>query len=401
MPSNQLAQTAFPLPAPEGDEVDVLIIAGEHSGDEHAARMVQAALARNPDLRIAALGGPNLKRTGAQVICDMMPYAIVGIFEILKHYSELKRLRDGIIEWILKHRPKTVCFVDYPGLNLRLAKLLAEAKATRKSGGDIRLLYYISPQVWAWKAKRRFEMAESIDSLSVIFPFETEIFADTTLTPEFVGHPFVAQDYELPTRYQADAPVLLLPGSRAGAISRIAPAMFASLQELRKRRGQIGARCIYASDSLKDLLESILESFGDLKDSVELVPNSETVGASAVFTSSGTMSLNCALAGIPGAIVYRIHPLTYLFGRAVLKIPYIGIANLLLDRPMYPELIQGDARPDRLADDLEDCLDSEERIGRTREDAASLRAILNKPDGGGAGRWLAQQVELQANQTVG
>ena len=396
MASDRLANTEFPLPAPRRSGVDTLVIAGEHSGDEHAARMVKAALARDPDLNIVALGGPNLARTGAQVICDMMPYAIVGIFEILKHYSELKQLRDEIIGWILEHRPKTVCFVDYPGLNLRLAKILTERHATIKAGGEIRLLYYISPQVWAWKAKRRFEMAAMLDSLSVIFPFEIETFADTDLRPQFVGHPFVAEGYDLPTRYEPDAPVLLLPGSRAGAISRIAPAMFAALDRLRSRRPGIKACCIYASESLKELLIGILDGFGDLKDCIEWTPNTETVAASAVLTSSGTMSLNCALSGIPGVIVYRIHPLTYLFGKAVLKIPYIGIANLLLDRPMYPELIQGDARPEKLSDELIDCLDNADRISRTREDSIALKAILDKPDGGGAGRWLVSEIEKQA-----
>lgn len=163
MSSSDLVPSTFPFPAPARAEVDVLVIAGEHSGDEHAARMLKAALAREPDLNVVALGGDKLRQAGAQVICDMMPYAIVGIFEILKHYGELKQLRDAIIDWILTYQPKTVCFVDYPGLNLRLAKILADRKATRKTGGSIRLVYYISPQVWAWKAKRRFQMAELLD----------------------------------------------------------------------------------------------------------------------------------------------------------------------------------------------------------------------------------------------
>ena len=260
MSSQQLAQTVFPLPAPNRREVDVLIIAGEHSGDEHAARMARAALAREPDLNIVALGGDNLKIAGVQVICDMMPYAIVGVFEILKHYSELKQLRDGIIDWIEMYKPKAICFVDYPGLNLRLAKILAERKLTRKTGGDISLLYYISPQVWAWKAKRRFQMGELLDELAVIFPFEVGTFADTSLATRFVGHPFVASDYELPTRYDVDAPVLLLPGSRAGAISRIAPVMFEGFRNLLAHRPDSRARCVYASEPLKALLESILSS---------------------------------------------------------------------------------------------------------------------------------------------
>ncbi len=392
MPSDVLVSSPFPLPAPAGGKVDVLVIAGEHSGDEHAARMVSAALSRNPSMKVAALGGENLKSAGAELICDMMPYAIVGIFEVLKHYGELKQLRDEIVEWILKYKPKAVCFVDYPGLNLRLAGKLAERNATNKSGGKIRLLYYISPQVWAWKAKRRFEMADLIDTLGVIFPFEVQTFADTKLETKFVGHPFLSESYQLPTVYNPDGDVLLLPGSRSGAITRIAPIMFEAFSELLKGRNDVRAKCIYASDTLKVLLESILEPYGDLKGKVELVPNSTVVEASSVLTSSGTMSLNCALAGIPGAVVYRIHPLTYLFGKMVLKIPYIGIANILLDKPFYPEFIQGAAKAKALAKELVGCMENADRIRQTRELSGQLRTILDKPSSGGAGTWLAENV---------
>jgi lipid-A-disaccharide synthase len=392
MSSNELVRANFPLPAPSAGGVDVLIIAGEHSGDEQAARMIKAALARKPSLKIVAMGGQNLQNAGAELVCDMMPYAIVGIFEVLKHYSAFKELRDGIIEWILKHQPKAVCFVDYPGLNLRLAKILDERKATQKSGGPIRLLFYISPQVWVWKAKRRFKMAEYLDTLGVIFPFEVKSFEDTTLETKFVGHPFLSEDYELPTRYDPNGPVLLLPGSRSGAISRIAPIMFDSLQELLSERKTLQAKCIFASQSLKDLLESILEGYADLRDRVELVSNELPVKASCVLTSSGTMSLNCALAGIPGAIVYRVHPVTYFYGRMVMKIPYIGIANLLLDRSFYPEFIQGAARPEVLVREMIDCIENPERIERVRKESGELRTILDKPAGGGVGSWLVENI---------
>ncbi len=394
MPSSALTSNPFPLPGPSEGRVDVLIIAGEHSGDEHAARMVKAALQRDSSLKIAALGGENLKRAGAELVCDMMPYAIVGIFEVLKHYSELKQLRDESISWILTHEPRTVCFVDYPGLNLRLAQKLAEAGATRKTGGNIRLLYYISPQVWAWKAKRRFEMAELIDTLGVIFPFEVETFADTQLETKFVGHPFLSDDYQLPTKYDPEGPVLLLPGSRSGAISRIAPVMFEAFKALRDQRPSARATCVYASPSLKALLESILDRFGNLKNHLDLVPNEGVVAASSVLTSSGTMSLNCALAGIPGAIVYRIHPLTFLFGKLVVKIPYIGIANILLKQPFYPEYIQGDAKPETLARELVDCVENESRVENARKLSRELRSILDKPASGGAGAWLCENTAL-------
>ena len=380
------------MPAPTVGEVDVLIIAGEHSGDEQAARMVKAALARKPNLKIVAMGGQNLKNAGAELVCDMMPYAIIGVFEVLKHYGTFKELKYGIIAWILEHKPKAICFVDYPGLNLRLAKALDEHKVTRKSGGSISLLFYISPQVWVWKAQRRFKMAELLDTLGVIFPFEVKSFEDTTLETKFVGHPFLSPDYELPTRYNSEAPVLLLPGSRSGAISRIAPIMFESLQALLRERKTLKAKCVYASQSLKALLESIFDDFGDLKDRVELISNEVPVEASCVLTSSGTMSLNCALAGIPGVIVYRVHPITYFYGRMVMKIPYIGIANLLLDRPFYPEYIQGDAQTDVLVREMIDCMENPERIEKARKGSEELRAILDKPAGGGVGSWLVKNI---------
>lgn len=394
MSSNSLVPATFPLPAPTDGTVDVLIIAGEHSGDEHAGRMVEAARKHNPLLKIAALGGQNLKNAGAELICDMMPYAIVGIFEVLKHYGPLKQLRDEIINWILLYKPRAVCFVDYPGLNLRLAKKLAENGASRKGGGDIRLLYYISPQVWAWKANRRFDMAKLLDTLGVIFPFEVETFADTSLETKFVGHPFLSESYSLPIHYDPNAPVLLLPGSRAGAISRIAPIMFESFRKLVARKPEIVANCIYASDTLKKLLEDILGNYGDLKDKVSLVPNSAATNACCTLTSSGTMSLNCALAGIPGAIVYRIHPVTYFYGKRIVKIPFIGIANLLLNRAYYPEYIQENAKADVLAEELIDCMENPLRVEEAQELSAALRDLLDKPSSGGAGKWLNDNINF-------
>ncbi len=392
MNSSAPLPNTLPLPAPSRDSVDALVIAGELSGDEHAAKMVASAISRSASLNIVALGGPNLKEAGAEMILDMMPYSVIGFVEALKRYSKFKELRDAIVDWIMEHRPKVVCFVDYPGLNLRIAQALADRGVTRKSGGSIRLLFYISPQVWVWKAKRRFKMAKLLDSLGVIFPFEVESFADTTLETRFVGHPFLAGDHELPAVYDADGPLLMLPGSRAGAISRIAPLMFQSLKTLAKTRSEIRATCIYANESLKELLMSLVSGDNDLRDRIDFVPNNSIVQASCVLTSSGTMSLNCALAGIPGAVVYRVHPLTYVFGRMLVKIPYIGIANILLDTPMYPEFIQGSAKPEILAREIEICLQDEKRIQETRELSGKLRSILDKPAKGGPGNWLLEYV---------
>lgn len=383
----------FPFAAPSDGKVDVLVIAGEHSGDEHAARMVKATLQKRPELKVCAVGGRHLQTAGAQLLFDLTTYSVVGFVEVLKHYSELKQLFDEIVRWIREYKPKAVVFVDYPGMNLRIAQRLADEGVSFRSGGSTRLLYYISPQVWAWKEKRKYSMAKILDSLAVIFPFEVDVFEGTQLETRFVGHPFLSGDYDLPVSYDPSGPVLLLPGSRKAAIGRIAPLLFSAFSECLKHKSKLEAVCIYASDELKELLLSILKRFPEVEQRIELRPNTDSLGARAVLTSSGTMSLNCALANIPGAIAYKTHPLTYVMGRALVKVPYIGIANLLLDKPLYPEFIQGAANRKTLANEIVDCIENVDRIKQTRNWSASLRELLDKPSTGGVADWLLDYVE--------
>ncbi|MBD5779364.1 lipid-A-disaccharide synthase [Pelagicoccus sp. NFK12] len=376
------------FPPAEGGWVDILVIAGEHSGDEHAARMMKSVMAQRPDFKVCAIGGRHLKAAGAQVIFDLIEYSVIGLVEVLKHYGEYKQIFDETINWIQRYRPKMVVFVDYPGMNLRIAKSLMSKGIANKAGGDVKLLYYISPQVWVWKAKRKYKMAQMLDSLAVIFPFEVDVFEGTKLDTRFVGHPFLSSDYDLPVSYDPSGPILLLPGSRKAAIGRIAPILFSAFSECLKSKSKLRAVCIYASEDLKKLLESILRKFPDVERRIELRPNTDELGARAVLTSSGTMSLNCALANIPGVVVYRTHPLTYLMGRMLVKVPYIGIANILLGKPLYPEFIQGAATKKRLAAEITDCIENAERIRQTRNWAAELRELLDKPRSGGPAEWL-------------
>lgn len=373
----------FRLPPPTGRHVDLLIIAGEHSGDEHAARLVRELYPKRPDLAVAALGGPELAAAGVQVLHDLTSSSVVGLVEVLKNYPFFRALFDEILRWIAEHRPRAVCFVDYPGLNLRLAAALRERGLSVKGGGTIQLLYYISPQIWAWKAKRRFTMARDLDAMAVIFPFEVVCYADTTLTVDFVGHPFVAPDYASPVRYDPAGPVLLLPGSRAQAVARIFPALLAGF----RASGQAAAVVLYPSDEILAVLRAAQPPAN-----VRLVPTGSPVAASAVLTSSGTMSMHCALAAIPGAIAYRTNPLTYLLGRMLVKVDYIGIANLLLREPMYPEYIQGAATPQALAEELRRCATDPARRQHTAAQATRLRQILAQPASGTAADWLARHL---------
>jgi len=172
---------------------------------------------------------------------------------------------------------------------------------------------------------------------------------------------------------------LLLPGSRRQAVARIFPVLLAG----HAAHGGREAVVLYPSDSIAEVLRAARPP-----SNVRLLPTGNPVSASAVLTSSGTMSMHCALAGIPGAIAYRANPLTYLLGRVLVNVEYLGIANLLLREPMYPEYLQGAASPRALAGELEDCLGNPARLVRTQEQAQRLRAILRKPTGGSAADWL-------------
>ncbi len=376
------AALPFRLAPPASGRVDLLVIAGEHSGDEHAARMVADLRLRVPGTEVCALGGRHLAASGAHLLHDLTASSVVGLVEVLKNYSFFKALFYETLRWIEEHRPRAVCFIDYPGLNLRLAAALNERGLAAKAGGPVKLLFYISPQIWAWKSGRRFTMAKHLDALACIFPFEVACYADTDLPVEFVGHPFLAEDYVAPVSFNPAAPVLLLPGSRKQAVARIWPV----LRDGYLAYGNRSARAIYPSPAIREVIER-----EGVPQGVELVPNGGVVEASAVLTSSGTMSLHCALAGLPGAIAYRANPITYLLGRWLVKIPYLGINNLLLREAMYPEFIQGAATPQALAAELRECVESPARLASTQQQVERLRTHLRQPVGGTVVDWLLRR----------
>ncbi len=394
MPPPASARSGPVFPPPQNAGTDLLIVAGEHSGDEHAARLVSALRRAHPDLSIAALGGGKLEKAGAQLLYDMTSLSVVGFVEVLKNYGLFRHLFRELLQWIERYSPANICLVDYPGFNLRLARQLKNRGLSRKGGGSIGVFYYISPQIWAWKAKRRFDMAETLDSLGVIFPFEVDCFKDTDLPVEFVGHPFLEEGHAPGLTYAPDGPVLLLPGSRVQTVARIFPAMAEAFAQYQKKNPADRAIVLYPSDEIRAVLEKVLATRFRHKLPIELVSNGGDGGisAKAVLTSSGTMSLTCGLAGIPGAIAYKAHPLTYFWARRMIKVPYIGIANLLLEKSIYPEFIQGGAKPDLLAEEIDNAVSDHVKIKNTGEAADRLRQILRGQKKDSPVAWLASRM---------
>lgn len=382
---------SFPKPL-EAKRPDLLLIAGEHSGDAHAAKLVSASGRLRPEWSIYALGGPKLKSAGAELLWDLSSTSVVGLVEVLRHYTYFKKLFQLTLEWIRAYQPRAVCFVDYPGFNLRLAKALYKEGLAAKAGGPIRLLYYIGPQVWAWKAKRRFEMERYLDALGVIFPFEVASYQDTRLKVDYVGHPFMEGDYQPALAYHPAGPIALLPGSRKAAVKRIFPLLLEAFSLYKKKHPDARALVIVPSEEIEAIVQQALEAFPGLKPDVLIRYHGDNAFARAALVSSGTMSLACAFAGIPLCIVYKANVLTYWMGRMLVQLKYLGMVNILLNRLVCKEYLQGAARPSALAKELE-ALSKPKAALKAEDIAQKIKNHLSPAQAKGTVEWLIQAVE--------
>ena len=323
---------------------------------------------------------------------------MVGLVEVLRNYPFFKQLFGEILLWIRQHRPRIVVLVDYPGFNLRLAEALWRAGISRKGGGKVAVYQYISPQIWAWKAGRRFKMAKILDELGVIFPFEVACYADTALPVCFVGHPFASPEYRNPVRYDPDGPVLLLPGSRNEAVRRIFPVMVRAIRKLFEEGVHHRCVCLYPGEEIRSILEQVLGREHLSPGMITLRSVETGTTANSVLTSSGTMSLNCALAGIPGAVVYRAHPLTTWIGKRLVKVEWLGIANLVLGRPLYPEYLQEAARPEALAGRIGEILAHPEAQKSFAEGAQELCELLGGTEAVSVAERLERLIDLPSRE---
>lgn len=373
-----------PLP-----NADLLVIAGEASGDEHAAAVVRGLKQAHPDAQIAALGGARLFDAEAKMLLDLTAHSAVGIWEVLKSLKVFLRLIDQTVEWVAQNQPKAIMFVDFVGFNLQVAKRLFEAKLSAKGGGKTKLYFYISPQIWAWKKHRRHNMAKWLDGLATIFPFEAAHYADTDLPVEFVGHPFVVGEFDNPISYSANGALLLLPGSRKAIVKKHLPILWDAYKLLKKDFPELKAASYYASESLRKQMIEI--TGGELP----LYPGRSPIKASAVAQTAGTISLMTALAEVPGIVMYRTDRLTYAFGKIVYKLGYLGMPNLLLKRTVMPEYIQKDSTPQKIAAAIKELYEKKEEASAVaKRGADDLKALLGESAKRNVVEWIADGADL-------
>jgi lipid-A-disaccharide synthase len=330
-------------------------MAAECSGDELGARLIEGLLKIRPGEKIYAIGGPNMARVAPHFLFDLANHAAMGFWEVLRNGRFFYKYYRDVIRWIGDHRPKRICFIDSPALHLRIARALNMRKISQKGGGTVSLYHYVAPQIWAWKAKRRFAMENDLDALAVLFPFEGKAFTDTTLPVTFTGHPFLEPGHKSPIFYKKNRTVFLLPGSRKQNIRCIFPTMLEAFDEMQKS-GNWSAVCVYPTETIRALLETELRKFPGISQKIRLIFMDEAqknpIGGQLVLVSSGTMSFQCALEGIPGVVIYKTSPLTHWIGRQLIKIPFLALANIILGYECYKEYIQDGARADVIARQL-------------------------------------------------
>ncbi len=358
------------------------LVAGEPSGDAHGAALLRALRERDPASRIAGRGGLAMRAVAGGALENWTDEAaVVGLWEVLKKYGWFRQQFRRVLGEIGGQNPAAVVLIDYPGFNLRLAKALRE----RNYGGKI--VYYISPQVWAWHRGRIPAMARLLDLMICIFPFEQRIFEDAGLPTVFAGHPLVEQITAEAAGEPRD-PVLvgLFPGSRGREVRKIFPVLLATARRLRRERPALRFAAPAASDQRAEELRLLAAGFPDV--ACEVLPPGSSRGlmrrASVGLVASGTATVEAALCGLSFAVVYRVAPLTYWVGRAVVRVPFLGMVNLLAEREIAREFIQGAAQPEAMAAEVRRLLEDPAARAHQTWEMAAVTAKLGHGAGASA-----------------
>ena len=356
----------------------VLLVAGEASGDLRGAELIEALRAIRPDVRVIGVGSDRLRAAGMEVLVDAAELSAMGVTELFGRIGTIvrsyRKIRAAITGTGGTGRPDLVILIDFPDFNLRLAKV------ARRSG--IPVLYYVSPQVWAWRRYRVRTLAKRVDHLAVVFPFEAELYQGLTQV-SFVGHPALetvrASSTPDATRARhglaSDRPLItLLPGSRGSEVRELLPVMVQALRRLDDNG--IQAVVALAHEGLRPLVQELCPPGMPLvvDETYDLV-----AAADLVLLASGSATLETALLERPMVIMYRLSPVTYALARMLVRVPFIGMPNLILGKAAVPELIQADVTPERVAEEVRRILDDPARAAQIRADLARVRDLLGAP----------------------
>jgi lipid-A-disaccharide synthase len=366
-----------------GAAMKLAIIAGEASGDLHASEVVHELKKLDPRLETFGIGGDLLAGEGMRILHHAREMGIVGLFNVLRHLRMFRRVLQEMTDTIAAERPDAVMLVDYPEFNLQLAK--------RCKAMGFRVIYYISPQVWAWRRGRVKQIAKVVDRMLVIFPFEEDFYRQYGVPVSYVGHPLIDELGPLarpsPSRGKGVLRLALMPGSRGHEVRALLPAMLDAVAILKTER-ELDAYIIRAPTIGSAELLEIMQKQGIY---VRVVPHDAgqaLAGADVAMSSSGTATLESAIVGTPVIVMYRLSSPTHWLARRLVKVPHFSLVNIIAGKQVVPELIQEAVNGTRIAREVRALLTPAENERVRRE----LAAVAEKLGGPGASRRAAEAI---------
>ena len=358
------------------------LVAGEASGDARGSELMRALRERIPDVQFLGAGGREMRALGGDAVFDWADEAVVGLWDVLKKYGYFRRQFHRMLAEIEQAKPDALVTIDYPGFNMRLAN------AAKERMSKLRTIHYISPQVWAWHRGRIPKLARFLDLMLCLFPFEVPLYADAGLRAVCVGHPLLdSLAGKKEGQIRDPSLVALLPGSRSKEVRKIFPVMLEAAARLKNARPALRFEVAAASETLADEMNAILraqdrgKSFCPvtLRTAHDLMQR-----AGAGMVCSGTATLEGTFFGLPMVILYKVAWLTYVVGRQLVKIPFLGLPNVLAGREIVREFLQGAAEPKPVADEILRLLD--DSASRETQQRAQAEVIASLGERGAAMR---------------
>ena len=357
----------------------IYIIAGEVSGDTHGAYLMEALLKQVPDISFLGAGGPEMRKIGGESITNWVEdAAVMGIVEVLKHYKWFKQRFQEMLDEAVAAKPDVLVLIDYPGFNLRFAK------AVREHLPETKIVYYISPQVWAWNKGRIPKMAKILDLMLCIFPFEQPIFESAGLRTIFTGHPLVDELAEKKEDVEREQSLIgLFPGSREREVVRLFPLMIETARRMYSHNQGLRFEASAASEKLRVLMREMID-VAQLPESCVITletGNSHSLmqRATCGVLASGTATLEAAVFGLPYCLVYKVAWPTYVLGKMLVKVDYIGLVNIVAGEKLVDELIQAEADPGHLETCLTQLMHDEEGRLELSQKLLDTAAKLGEP----------------------
>jgi len=359
----------------------IYLISGELSGDTHGAELMHAIKSELGQVDFYGAGGPSMKEVGGENLRDWVEKAaVMGVVEVLKHYSWFKKQFKSMLEELKQIKPDALVLIDYPGFNLRMAKAVNEALP------DTKIIYYVSPQVWAWNKGRIPKMAAILDKMLCILPFEKPLYEDSGLSTTFVGHPIVDELVENKIDVVRDKNLVgLFPGSREREVSKLFPVMVEAARRMYDENQNLRFQAPAASESLARLMQSIIDKNKLNPDIIRITSRSEGGNhelmqkAHCGVIASGTATLEAAWYGLPYCLVYKIALPTYLLGKMLVKIDFIGLVNILAGKKVVDEFIQGEADPVHIKEALVKFITDADYTSKVKSEMADAVSQLGDP----------------------